>query len=103
MNVFSLTDFWKNDISNQLKNEELILDLLPATHRKVLKLEKNILSINFIINKNGKLIQSAHSGKVVKGKFIRFLAQNNVYDVKGITDFEYDGYSWNGEFFVKDL
>jgi|TARA_B100000530_G_C15904677_1_gene466851 cytoplasmic iron level regulating protein YaaA (DUF328/UPF0246 family) len=103
MNVLSLTDFWKNDISNQLKNEELILDLLPATHRKVLKLEKNILSINFIINKNGKLIQSAHSGKVVKGKFIRFLAQNNVYDVKGITDFEYDGYSWNGEFFVKDL
>ena len=45
MNVLSLTDFWKNDISNQLKNEELILDLLPATHRKVLKLEKNILKI----------------------------------------------------------
>ncbi|MBN19195.1 MAG: hypothetical protein CL758_06980 [Chloroflexi bacterium] len=102
MNVLSLTDFWKNDISNQLKNEDFILDLLPATHRKALKLEKNILSINFIINRNGKLIQSAHSGKVVKGKFIRFLAQNKVYDFKGISEFEYDGYKWNGEFFVKD-
>ena len=102
MNVLSLYDFWKNHISNQLKNEELILDLLPAIHRKALNVGKNIVSINFIINRSGKLIQSAHSGKVVKGKFIRFLAQNNIYDIKGIEGFEYDGYKWNGEFFVKD-
>ena len=101
MNVLSLTDFWKNDISNQLKNEELILDLLPATHRKALNTENNIVSINFVINKNGKLVQSAHSGKVVKGKFIRFLAQNNVQDIYGVKNFEYDGYKWNGQIFLK--
>ena len=102
MNVLSLTNFWKKDISKYLENEELILDLLPATHRKALNLEKNIVRINFIINKNGKLVQSAHSGKVVKGKFIRFLAQNNVQDIYGINNFEYDGYKWNGELFIKD-
>ena len=102
MNVLSLSDFWKNDISNQLKNEELILDLLPTIHRKALNVGKNIVSIKFMININGKLIQSAHSGKVVKGKFIRFLAQNKIHDIKDIEDFEYDGYKWNGNVFVKD-
>ena len=56
---------------------------------------------NFVINKNGKLVQSAHSGKVVKGKFIRFLAQNNVQDIYGVKNFEYDGYKWNGQIFLK--
>ena len=102
MNVLSLTNFWKKDISKYLENEELVLDLLPATHRKALNLEKNIVRINFIINKNGKLVQSAHSGKIVKGKFIRFLAQNNVQDIYGINNFEYDGYKWNGKLFIKD-
>ena len=82
MNVLSLTNFWKKDISNYLNSEELILDLLPATHRKVLNTQENIVSINFMIDKNGKLVQSAHSGKVVKGKFIRFLAQNNIQNIK---------------------
>jgi len=102
MNVLSLTNFWKQDISNYLKNEELILDLLPVIHRKALNTENNIVSINFIINKNGKLVQSAHSGKVVKGKFIRFLAQNNIQDIYGVKNFEYDGYKWNGQFFIKE-
>ena len=101
MNVLSLTNFWKKDISNYLNSEELILDLLPATHRKVLNTQKNIVSINFMIDKNGKLVQSAHSGKVVKGKFIRFLAQNNIQNIYGIKNFEYDGYKWNGHFFIK--
>ena len=102
MDVLSLANYWKTDISNHVKNEELILDLLPAAHRKALKVEGNIVKINFMINKNGKLIQSAHAGKVVKGKFIRFLAQNNVQDLDGIRCFEHDGYKWNGEFFIKN-
>ncbi len=101
MNVLSLANFWEKDISNYLENEDLILDLLPAIHRKAFHLEKNIVRINFMIRKNGKLSQSAHSGKVVKGKFIRFLAQNNVQDMYGIKKFEYDGYKWNGNIFIK--
>ena len=34
MNVLALTNFWKIHISNQLNKEDLILDLLPAVHRK---------------------------------------------------------------------
>ena len=47
-----------DELAQALKNEELILDLLPAIHRKALNVGKNIVSINFIINRSGKLIQS---------------------------------------------
>jgi len=102
MDVLSLTAFWQSYISNHIKNEELILDLLPAIHRKTINVGKNIVKINFMVNKNGTLIQSAHAGKVVKGKFIRFLAQNNVHQLKDIKYFECDGYKWNGEIFIKN-
>ena len=102
MDVLSLAHFWKPHISNHIKNEDLILDLLPAAHRKAINVEKHIVRINFMTNKNGSLVHSAHSGKVVKGKFIRFLAQNNVDDLDGIRCFQHDGYKWNGECFLKN-
>ena len=80
---------------------ELILDLLPAAHRKALISDDNRVKINFMIDKNGKLTQSAHAGKVVKGKFIRFLAQNGVQNIDGIQHFHEDGYIWDGTFFIK--
>ena len=102
MNVLALTNFWKIHISNQLNKEDLILDLLPAVHRKALNLKQNVFKINFLINKDGKLIQSAHAGKVVKGKFIRFLAQHNIQDFEELKKFSFDGYKWNGDCFLKN-
>ena len=101
MEVLSLAQFWKFDITHHIENEELILDLLPAAHRKALICNKNQVKINFMIEKNGKLTQSAHAGKVVKGKFIRFLAQNGVQNIDGIQHFHEDGYIWDGTFFIK--
>ena len=102
MNVLALANFWKIHISNQLNKEDLILDLLPAVHRKAFDLKKNVLKINFLINKDGKFIQSAHAGKVVKGKFIRFLAQHNIQDFEELKKFSFDGYKWNGDCFLKN-
>ena len=28
--------------------------------------------------------------------------QNNIQDIYGIKNFEYDGYKWNGKLFIKD-
>jgi len=101
MEVLSLAQLWKSDITHHIQNEELILDLLPAAHRKALISDDNRVKINFMIDKNGKLTQSAHAGKVAKGKFIRFLAQNRVQNIDGIQHFQEDGYIWDGTFFIK--
>ena len=101
MEVLSLAQFWKCDITHHIENEELILDLLPTAHRKALIYNTNQVKINFMIEKNGKLTQSAHAGKVVKGKFLRFLAQNGVQNIDEIQHFHEDGYIWDGTFFIK--
>lgn len=101
MEVLSLANFWKPILSQYIQNEELILDLLPVSHRKALNPHNNLIKINFMIEKNGKLTQSAHAGKVVKGKFIRFLAENTIEKIDGIQYFKEDGYNWDGTFFIK--
>ena len=101
MEVLSLANFWKPILSQYIQNEELILDLLPVSHRKALNPHNNLITINFMIEKNGKLTQSAHAGKVVKGKFIRFLAENTIEKIDGIQYFKEDGYNWDGTFFIK--
>ncbi len=99
--VLSLAQLWKTEISNHIKTEDLILDLLPAAHRKALEPTENAVKINFMIEKNGKLTQSAHAGKVVKGKFIKYLAKNQIQNIDGIQYFKDDGYIWDGHYFIK--
>ena len=41
--------------------------------------------------------------KSVKGKFIRFLAQNNIQSINEFPKLEYDGFSWDGEHFIKEI
>ena len=39
----------------------------------------------------------------MKGKFIRFLAENQIKDIKQFGDFNEDGFKWNGEQFIKEI
>ena len=42
-------------------------------------------------------------GKAVKGKFIRYLAENNVQSLDDFKGFEYDGFHWDKDHFVKEI
>ena len=53
--------------------------------------------------KKGRKTAAGHFGKAVKGKFIRFLAQNNIKSIDQFDKFEYDGFKWNGEQFIKEI
>ena len=63
-------------ITEELKNEDVIFDLLPQVHRKAYKPGKNVIQIDFsVLNKNGKKSAAGHFGKAVKGELIRFIAK----------------------------
>ena len=102
MNVLSLKNLWKPIISKYLEGEDLIFDLLPQVHRKAYTPTKNTIQIDFLVKRSGKTSAAGHFGKAVKGQFIRFLAQNQVTDVKDFVKFEYDGFKWDGKHFVKN-
>jgi len=102
MNVLSLKSLWGPIISDYLKDEDLIFDLLPQVHRKAYTPNKNTIQIDFLVQSKGKTSAAGHFGKAVKGQFIRFLASNQVDDIKDFKNFEYDGFKWNGKQFIKN-
>ena len=103
MNVLSLQYHWTPILTKELEKEDIIFDLLPQVHRKAYKPSKNVIKIDFSVIKKGKKTAAGHFGKAVKGKFIRYLAQNNVKDQDGIKGFEYDGFHWDKDHFIKEI
>ena len=103
MNVLSLQYHWSPIITKALENEKLVFDLLPQVHRKAYNPSKNVIKIDFSVIKKGKKTAAGHFGKAVKGRFIRYLAQNNIQDISGFQGFEYDGFHWDGAHFIKEI
>jgi len=103
MNVLSLQNHWNNIITKELEKEKVIFDLLPQVHRKAYTKNNNVINIDFLVINKGKKKAAGHFGKSVKGKFIRFLAQNNITKLDEFNQFEYDGFQWDGHAFVKTI
>ena len=94
MNVLSLQYHWGPVLTEALKDEDVIFDLLPQVYRKAYKPGKNVINVDFKVEKKGKKTAAGHFGKAVKGKFIRFLAENSIKDTKDFSGFNYDGFKW---------
>ena len=103
MNVLSLQYHWNPTLTKALEKEELIFDLLPQVYRKAYTPNSNVIKVEFVVENKGKKTSAGHYGKAVKGRFIRFLAENQVSNIKEFSNFHYDGFEWNGDYFVKRI
>jgi len=101
MNVLSLQYHWSPVISKELENEDIIFDLLPQVHRKAYSPSKNVIKVDFSVINKGQKKAAGHFGKAVKGKFIRFLAEKNIKSIDEFSEFEYDGFHWVDDHFIK--
>ena len=90
MNVLSLQYHWTPVLTEALKDEDLIFDLLPQVYRKAYSPNSNTIQIEFKEEGKGNTRAAGHYGKAVKGKFIRFLSENQISNIKDFKDFEYD-------------
>ena len=101
MNVLSLTHHWKDVISNTLKDEDLIIDLLPQVHRKAYKPGPNVKKIDFFVIKKGKKSSAGHFGKAVKGQLVKYIVKNKITSTDNFDGFSFDGFKWDGDIFIK--
>ena len=102
MNVLSLQYHWSPVLTEELKKEDVIIDLLPQVHRKAYNKGKNVITIDFQVIKKGKKSAAGHFGKAVKGQFIRYIAKNNIKSTDDFSGFEYSGFKWDGKAFIKE-
>jgi len=102
MNVLSLQYHWNPIITEELKKEDLIIDLLPQVHRKAYNKGDNVMTIDFQVIKKGKKSAAGHFGKAVKGQLIRYIAENQITNIDDFGGFEYSGFKWDGTAFIKE-
>lgn len=97
-----LTRYWKDKNAARLTEAaqgQPILNLLPNSYAKALPLD-NTIHIEFRVAGGKK--SAGHFGKAIKGKFVRFLIENNITSPKDFTAFQEDGYTYNGHHFIQD-
>lgn len=99
-----LYEYWADKIANSLFEEtNLIINLASKEYSKcVEKYLKNSPGTKFITcvfgEINGdKVIEKGTLAKVARGEMVRYLAQNNVYDLEGLKRFDKLGYKYSQE------
>lgn len=92
---------WLDTNSDQLKNV-FVIDLLPQAHKKAVKYDNGI-EVEFVLKKAGKKVPAGHQGKHIKGRFVRWLIENNITDPTDFIRFDEEGYKWTGEVFLKEV
>ena len=102
MNVLLLHKYWNPKITDQLKNEDVIIDLLPQLHRKAYVSDNRTIKIDFFYIKSGKKVNAGHFGKAVKGQLIRYIIKNKIIKLDDLSNFNYNGYKWDGSCIIKE-
>lgn len=92
-----LVDFWKEDISKKLLEEDdVFINLLSDEFIKVLTkdVKEKSLIIKFQELKDGKLKTHSTISKKARGTFVKYLAENKVESIEGIKKFNYDNFEF---------
>lgn len=93
--------YWRPLITDLLK-DAFVIDLLPKVHKKAVMYSRGV-SPDFLFMKSGTKKPAGHHGKRIKGRFIRFLAQNNIKDISAFPLFREDGFRYVDGNFIKQL
>ena len=101
IDFFDASQLWKDKIASFLE-DYYVIDLLPQVHRKAVSYEDGI-TVEFIVIKEGKKMFAGHEGKLIKGKFVKWLIDNDVSEISKFSEFGEEGYKWDGERFVKEI
>jgi cytoplasmic iron level regulating protein YaaA (DUF328/UPF0246 family) len=88
-----LAKFWRSIIAKQLEGY-FIIDLLPQAHQKAVAYTQG-LGIEFVMSKKGKVMPAGHHGKLIKGKFVRWVCQNQYVEAKDLKRFSEDGFCYD--------
>ena len=103
INKLDTTKLWKDELKGKL-DDFFVIDLLPKTHRKVISYKDGI-AVDFFITKNNIKKPSGHNGKYIKGRFVRWLIENDIRSPDEFHKFSEDGYIYNNatKSFIKYL
>lgn len=93
----SLYKLWEKDIKNVFSGETII-NLASKEYSKMIKgNDINIVDIEFLEEKNGKLKQCSTASKIMRGKMTNYIVKNKIFKVEDVKNIFLDSYKYNKE------
>lgn len=87
---------WQDTISKEFTEEDNIINLASKEYSQMLtNYAIPVIDIVFYKNKNGKLKEEATESKMMRGRFLRYLALNQIEDLSLLKTIELDSYKYN--------
>lgn len=96
-----LARYWLECNTERLGNfrgSKTVLSLLPKSYSRAIGMD-GAIHVRFKVGGGRKL--AGHFGKSIKGRFVRFLVENDIRSVKDFDGFEEDGFRFDGEDFIQ--
>jgi cytoplasmic iron level regulating protein YaaA (DUF328/UPF0246 family) len=91
----NLYKFWKDEINNYFKDEDLIFNLASKEFSKII--DKPMITIDFKEYKNGSYKSVSSYAKKGRGMMLNYMIRNNIQSIEEIKKFNLDNYTYNKE------
>lgn len=92
-------DHWRPIIAQQLRGR-FVIDLLTQAYRKAVVFDQGI-AVDFATVKNGKKRLAGQFANNIKGRFVRWLVENEITSPDEFKEFRAQGFRWNGKQFLR--
>lgn len=95
-------NYWKplnSERLQRLAKGRPVLNLLSQSYQKALDYPE-LVTVDF--RTQGGKKAAGHFGKAIKGRFVRWVLENNVRKVADFNGFQEDGYRFDGVHFIQD-
>ena len=98
-----LYDFWGDKLYKELMDDShVVLNLASGEYskniEKYLEADDKFITVVFGEVKDGKVKQKGTFAKMARGEMVRFLAENNIFDIEGVKGFKELGFTYNEEY-----
>lgn len=93
----NLYEFWGMEIDEYFKNEDCIINLASLEYAKMLKNidQSKIITIHFLVHKNGIEKTISTISKQQRGKMLDFMVQNNIIKLSDIKKYNKDNFAFH--------
>lgn len=96
-----LATFWRPENTARLEalaEGKTVVNLLPQAHQRAIAYHPQVV-VDFRVE--GGTRSSGHFGKTIRGRFVRWLIENDIEDPADFAGFSEDGYEFDGTSFIQ--
>ncbi|WP_455682240.1 YaaA family protein [Thomasclavelia sp.] len=96
-----LYDFWQKDVNNYFKDEDYLICLASKEFAKMIN-HPNLINIDFVEDKAGKLVRNSMYIKQARGKMLDIMVKNKIISLEELKRVTFDDYYYNDDLSTND-